>query len=61
MFKYREHMLSYCLNCKQDSESINRKKKSFYQNVQCVIVKNQDLLKNKKWVIKKIGNQNSFQ
>ena len=26
MFKYREHVLSYCLNCKQDSESINRKK-----------------------------------
>ena len=48
----------YCLNCRKNTESKNpkvtRKKIGrimlFYQNVQCVIVKNQNLLKNKKLV-----------
>ena len=48
-------MLLYCLKCRKNTESKNpkvgRKKteeKCFYQNVQCVIVRNQNLSKNKK-------------
>ena len=50
-------MLSYCLKCKKKTESKNlwlQKQKNenqcFCQNVQCVAVKNQDLLKSKKLV-----------
>ena len=61
-------MLSYCLKCKTNTESINPRvsatsngramilsecaicgsKKSYYQSVLYVVVKNQNLLKNKK-------------
>ena len=47
-------MKSYCLKCRKDTENINRKvsktsnnTKWYYQNVQYVGVKNQDLLKIK--------------
>ena len=43
-------MLSYCLKCRKNTKSKNpkvvktktEKKKRFYQNVKCVIVKNQN-------------------
>ena len=44
---------SYCLKCKSNTESVNPKvlnasnEKFFFQNLQCVIVTNEDLLKNK--------------
>ena len=46
-------MLSYCLKCRKKTESKNPKlqrqiKENFYQNVQCMAVKDQDLLKCKK-------------
>ena len=48
-------MLSYCLKCRKNTESKKPKlvttkngRICFYQNVLCVIVKNQNLLKNKK-------------
>ena len=47
-------MLSYCLKCRKNKESKNPKLAKttilsimFYQNVQCVIVKNQILSKSK--------------
>ena len=50
-------MSSYCLNYRQNTGSINPRvsktnsgKQWYYQNVQNVVVKNQDLLKNKKQV-----------
>ena len=50
-------MLWYCLKCRKNTESKNpkvaRKKMEgycFYQNVQCVIVKNGNLLKSEKLV-----------
>ena len=48
-------MLSYCLKCRKNTESKNpkvaRKKKRrilLYQNVQCMIIKNQNLSNSKK-------------
>ena len=46
-------MKSYCLKCRKDTENINHKHKVmveqwYYQNVQYVTVKNQDLLKIKR-------------
>ena len=47
-------MKSYCLKCRKDTENINPKVlstsngKAYYQNVKCVAVKNQNLLKIKK-------------
>ena len=45
-------MLSYCLKCKRNTESINPKqpmvKQLFYQHVLYVVVKNQNLLNSKK-------------
>ena len=48
-------MKSYCLKCKKDTENIIQElqillmvKQCYYQNVQNVVVKNQDLLKIKK-------------
>ena len=48
-------MKSYCLKCRKDTESINPRvsktsngKQFYYQNVQYVVVKNQNLLKIKK-------------
>ena len=48
-------MLSYCLKCKRNTESINQKfqkqpmvKQLFCQHVLYVVVKNQNLLKGKK-------------
>ena len=48
-------MLSYCFKCRKNAESKNPKfvrakngRIMLYQNVQCVIVKNQNLLKSKK-------------
>ena len=43
-------MLSYCLKRKKNTENINPKvsKTNNYQNVLCVVVKRQNLLKNKK-------------
>ena len=50
-------MLSYCLKCRKNTESKNpkfaRKKKRrilLYPNVQCVIIKNQNLSNSKKLV-----------
>ena len=51
-------MLSYCLKCKKNTESINPKVSAtgngrtmtYYQNVLYTVVKNQNLLKNKKQV-----------
>ena len=49
-------MLLYCLKCGKNTESKNKKKEqklknnAFYQNVQCVMVENQNLLKSKKLV-----------
>ena len=51
-------ILFYCLKCRKNIESKNPKvikakrkeKQRFYQNVQCLIVKNQDFLKTKKLV-----------
>ena len=51
--KYK--MKSYCLKCKKDTENINLRvsntsngKECYYQNMQNVEVKNQDLLKIRK-------------
>ena len=48
-------MKSYCLKCRQNTENINPKfqkqimvEQCYYQNVQYVEIKNQDLLKTKK-------------
>ena len=48
-------MKSYCLKCRKDTENINPRvsktsnnRKWYYQSVQYVEVKNQDLLKIKK-------------
>ena len=48
-------MKSYCLKCRKDTKNINPSvsststgKQWYYQNVQYVVVKNQDLLKIKK-------------
>ena len=48
-------MLSYCLKCRRNRESKDPKvvrqkteEQCFYQNVKCVIVKNQNLSKSKK-------------
>ena len=48
-------MKSYCLKCRKDTKNINSTfqtqvmvEQRYYQNVQYVVVKNQDLLKNKK-------------
>ena len=48
-------MKSYCLKCRKNTENINPRvsktnnvKKSYYQNMQYMIVKNQDLSKIKK-------------
>ena len=52
MCKYK--MKSYCLKCRKDSKSFQKFQKQvmveqcYYQVVQYVIVKNQDLLKTKK-------------
>ena len=53
-------MLSYCLKCRKNTESkkwgLQKQKKEnqcFFQNVQCVAVKHQDLLKSKKLVVTK--------
>ena len=48
-------MLSYCLKCRKNIEGINPRvsrtnNDKTYQNVQYVVVKNQDLLENKKQV-----------
>ena len=50
-------MLSYCLKCRKNRENKNPKvvrtkneRKCFYQTVKCVIIKNRNLLKNKKLV-----------
>ena len=51
-------MSSYCLKCRKNTESINPRefqkliivKHRYYKNVQYVVVKNQDLFKNKKQV-----------
>ena len=50
-------MSSYGLKCRKNTKSINPRvsktnnvKQWYYQNVQYVVVKNQDLLKNKKQV-----------
>ena len=48
-------MLSHCLKCRKNTESKNPKVKKteescFYQNVRCVIAKNQNLSKSKKLV-----------
>ena len=57
-------MLSYCLKWKKDTECINPKvskpvikRYHLYLNVQCVIVRNQDLRKTMKYV----GYQSSFE
>ena len=55
--KYKT-MPSYCLKCRKNTESIKIQasqkitmvKQWYYQNVQYVVVKNQDLLKKKKKV-----------
>ena len=53
-YKRTSKMKLYCLKCRKNTENINprvsktSKKQSYYQNVQYVIVKNQDLLKIKK-------------
>ena len=50
-------MLSYCLKCRKNIESkspnsIKTREYCFYQNVQCVTIKNQNLFKsNKLYVI----------
>ena len=56
-------MWSYCLKCKKDTECISPKvlkpvieKYFLYLNMQCVIVRNQDLREIKK----KVGYQSSF-
>ena len=48
-------MLSYCFNCRKKTDSknsnipkVNKGKLMFYQSVQCMMVKNQDLSKKKK-------------
>ena len=47
-------MLSYCLKCRKNTESKNPNVEKpngrimFYQNVQCVIAENRNLLKSKK-------------
>ena len=48
-------MKSYCLKCRKDTEKIISRvsnkvtvEKRYYQNVQYVVVKNQDLLRIKK-------------
>ena len=41
-------MLSYCLKCKKNTESINPIVSKFYQNASYVAAKNQYLLKSKK-------------
>ena len=46
-------MLSYCLNCRTNTEIKNSKvvrtnSECFYQNVKCAVVENRNLLKNKK-------------
>ena len=48
-------MLPYCLKCRKNTKSkylrvvkTNKENQCFWQNVQCVIVKNRDLLKSKK-------------
>ena len=48
-------MLNYCLKCKKGTESVSSEmlktkmlEQCYHQNVLCVIVKNQDLCKNKK-------------
>ena len=48
-------MKSYCLKCRKNTENVNPRvsktskvEQWYYQNVQYVIVKNQDLLKIKK-------------
>ena len=50
-------MLSYCLKCRKNTESKNPKfartkngRIMLYQNVQCVIAKNQNLSNSKKLV-----------
>ena len=50
-------MLSYCLKCRKETESKNQEvtktKKgriTFHQNVQCAVVKYQNLLNSKKLV-----------
>ena len=42
-------MLSYCLKCRKNTKSKNRKFVNG-RNVKCAIVKNRNLLKNKKLV-----------
>ena len=54
-FTFYKTMLSYCLKCRKNTESKKPKvwKKEgqrFYQNMQCVTEKSQDLLKRKKLV-----------
>ena len=46
---YKSILSCYCLKCRKNTESKNLKV-CFYQNAQCVIVKNQNLLDNKKLV-----------
>ena len=45
-------MLSYCLKCKKNTESIDQKQKMvkqwFYQNVPYAAAKNQNILKSNK-------------
>ena len=48
MHKYKT-MLSYCLKCKKKKKK-PKSKQYFYQNVLYAILKNQNLLKNKKQV-----------
>ena len=50
-------MLSYCFNCRKKTDSknsnipkVSKGKLMFYQSVQCMMVKNQDLSKKKKLV-----------
>ena len=50
-------MLSYCLKCRKNTEiktlelqTQKEENQCFYHNVQCVKVKNQDLLQSKKLV-----------
>ena len=50
-------MISFCLKCRRNIQSKNpraakakNENQCFYQNVQCMIVKNHDLSKNKKLV-----------
>ena len=56
-FKISNIKQSYCLKCRKNTDSINPRvsktkkgKTMIYQKVQYLVVKNQDLLKNKRQV-----------